>query len=214
MKYGESDWAKCRWKLAELPVDILSYEKYPELGEIFKPIIASYQDEFPSIDTLIRYIVLVYHRNSPYAKNEGNIIKRKIDVCELLGLDIEKSEIKLMIANQTNSSVVAIIHFLKQENSLDWFELQVLTETYYQTMFTLLDDSDVGKKTGIEIAEKKNKVVQQFKTTKTDIQMLSDKIFSNDTDLLNMVERYKKAEEENFLILSPEDYVRSKRVVE
>ncbi len=219
MKYSADQWVKCRWRIDNVPIDKKVLDEYPELNDIFKPIVKAYKEAANEVsiplDILVRYVVLVYHRRSPYAANEINIIKRKIEVCEAIGLNVEKEEVKKLIANQLHIVSIAAVHFLKQENSLDWFELQVLSETFYQTMFTLLDNSaDVGNKTGIEIAEKKNKVVQQFKATKNDIQLLSDKIFSNDVDLLNQVERYKKAEEENFVLVFPEDYIRSKKTNE
>ena len=217
MIYSNEVWIKCRWRIDHIQKGELCYEVYPELAEIFKPFIANYNesDNQISIDLLIRYVVLVYHRYSPYAINEQNIIKRKIDVCELIGLNIEDKEVEKVIANRNKFVNVAVIHFLKQESSIDWFELNQYLESYYQIMSALTDDSDdIGTKTIQDIAKIKLGIVKEMKQIKSEIEQLTAKVFREDSDMLNYVERYKKAEEENFVVLSPEDFVKSKRVNE
>ena len=91
MIYSNEEWGKCRWRVDTVAEDIRCYDVYPELADIFKPIVTAYQgisvEGNLSMDSIVRYIVLTYHRFSPFAVNEQNIIKRKIQVCEFIGLN-------------------------------------------------------------------------------------------------------------------------------
>lgn len=216
MKFNNELWAKCRWRIDNVPKEIKVYEEYPELAEIFKPIIKAYEEtdngENISLDLLIRYVVLVYHRFSPYAANEQNIIKRKIEVCELIGLNVEKKETEKIIANKNQFVNNSALWFLKQEADMDWLELNEYLEAYYQIMSALTDGSmQESNKTAQDIAKVKLGIVKEMKSIKSEIEQLSAKVFKEDSDLLNHVERFKKSEEESFVVLSPEDYIRSKR---
>lgn len=216
MKYSNDLWAKCRWRIDNIPSDKKVHEEYPELADIFKPIVKAYKEtdngENISLDLLIRYVVLVYHRFSPFACNEQNIIKRKIEVCELIGLNVDKKEVEKIIANKNQFVNNSALWFLKQEGDMDWLELNEYLEAYYQIMAALTDGSmQESNKTAQDIAKVKLGIVKEMKSIKSEIEQLSAKVFRDDSDLLNFVEKYKKAEEEDFKILSPEDFVRSKR---
>jgi hypothetical protein len=217
MKYSNELWAKCRWRIDNVPKDKKVYEEYPELFEIFSPIIEAYakaDDIGISLDLLIRYVVAVYHRYSPYAIQEQNIVKRKIDVCDLIGLPTNKSETVNIIANQNRLANNAAMHFLKQEN-MEWAELQQYLNAYFQIMGALTDDTvQDTTKTVQDIAKVKLGIVKEMKGIKQEIEQLSSKVFAGDIDLVNYVEQYKKAEEANFQIIMPEDFIRSKRVAE
>ena len=107
------------------------------------------------------------------------------------------------------------MYFLKKEGDRDWLELNEYLEAYYQIMAALTDgSSQEGNKTAQDIAKVKLGIVREMKSIKSEIEQLSAKVFRDDSDLLNYVERYKKAEEESFAILSPEQYVASKRTKE
>lgn len=217
MKYSDDLWKKCRWDMRAVPADKKVYEQFPELFDIFSPIIEAYakaDDIGISIDLLIRYIVLVYHRHSPYATQEQNIVKRKIDVCDLIGLPTNKSETVNIIANQNKLANNAAMHFLKQEN-MEWAELQQYLNAYFQIMGALTDDSSQDtSKTVQDIAKVKLGIVKEMKGIKQEIEQLSSKVFAGDIDLVNYVEQYRKAEETNFQIIMPEDFIKSKRVAE
>lgn len=214
MKYSNELWAKCRWRIDAVPADKKVHEEYPELADIFKPIVKAYEEtdiDVP-LDLLIRYVVLVYHRYSPYSINEQNIIKRKIEVCELIGMNVEQERTANIIANKNQFVNNSALWFLKQEGNMDWLELQEYLEAYYQIMAALTDGSmQESNKTAQDIAKVKLGIVKEMKSIKSEIEQLSAKVFKDDNDLLNYVERYKKAEEENFIVLSPEQFVKSKR---
>lgn len=218
MKYAKELWLKAKWDLSDIESGKLCYEVYPDLLSVFEPIKNAY-DKYDKpnelvwdLDTLIRYTVLVYHRYSPFAVNEQNIVKRKIDVCEFIGQSPTKEYVSKVISNENKFVNTTAIHFLKQENSIDWFELQQYLEAYYQIMQALTDDSgDNEKKTVQDIAKIKLGIVKEMKQIKQEIDLLSTKIFNDDTNLLNYVERYQREEEANFVVLSPEDFIRSKK---
>jgi hypothetical protein len=214
VKYSSDQWAKCRWHFDTIPDGVNCYEHYPELADLFKPIIKAYAetDESVPLDLLIRYVVLTYHRYSPYSNNEQNIIKRKIDVCEFIGLEVTSTETLKVISNQNQFVNNSALYFLKQEN-MEWAELQQYLEAYFQVMGALTDNSvQDTTKTTQDIAKVKLAIVKDLKGIKSEIEQLSAKIFKEDVDLLNHVERYRRAEEESFVVLSPEQYVKSKRV--
>lgn len=215
MKYSNEMWAKCRWRIDTVPTSEKIYEHYPELADVFKPILKAYTEASAPLsdDQLIRYIVLTYHRFSPYAINEQNIIKRKIEVCEYIWLDTNKPQIEAVIANKNRFVNNAAIYFLKQEGDMDWLELQQYLDAYFQIMEALTDGTTESEKktTPQDIAKVKLAIVKDMKEIKREIEVLSARVFRDDNDLLGHVERYKRSEEESFIILSPEDYVKSKR---
>jgi len=219
MKFSQDEWAKCRWHFDTIPQGQECYQFYPELQDLFKPIVKAYNEtdngENISLDLLIRYVVLVYHKQSPYSRNEQNIIKRKIDVCEFIGLDVNAEETVKIIANKNQFVNNAAMYFLQQEADMDWLELQQYLEAYYQIVGALTDGTvQDTTKTAQDIAKVKLSIVKEMKSIKAEIEQLSAKVFRDDTDLLNFVERYKRAEEEDFIVLSPEQYVKSKRAKE
>lgn len=220
MKYSADQWVKCRWRIDNVPIDKKVLDEYPELNDIFKPIVKAYKEAGAntdiSLDLLVRYIVLTYHRFSPYSINEQNIIKRKIDVCELIGLNPEKDVAVAIIDNKNRFVNNAAMYFLQQEGDMDWLELNQYLDAYYQIMAALTDGSNDSEKktTPQDIAKTKLGIVKDMKEIKREIETLSAKVFREDTNLLNFVEQYRRDEQESFIILSPEDYIRSKRVIE
>lgn len=216
MTYSKDLWAKCRWQFDAIPKGEKCYEFYPELADLFKPIVKAYADTYNSeginLDILLRYVVLTYHRHSPFATQEQNIIKRKIDVCAYIGLNVEDKSVEQIIANRNLFANSAALYFLKQESNMDWLELQEYLEAFYQIMSALTDGTmQETSKTAQDVAKTKLAIVKDMKLIKAEIETLSAKIFRDDSDLLNHVERFKRAEEEAFVVLSPENYVQKKR---
>lgn len=212
--YDIRQWEKCKWDLSTLSDKQSCIEKIPALRERFRIIEAAYYKtpEIPvPLEKIIRYVVLVYHRFSPYAVHQQDIVARKFDVCEFVGLNIKDKDVKKMIANQIPFVNNAALYFLKTEANMAWLELQVYLEAYYQIMGALMDgttDSDKASKDPVGNAKTKQAVVKDMKNIKSEIDLLSVQIFSGESDLLNHIERFKEAEANDFLVYSPEDFVR------
>ena len=213
--YDARQWEKCKWNLSELSNKKSCLEEIPALREHFNPLeSAVYKNADIGIpyEKMVRYIVLVYHRYSPYAIYQQDIVARKFDVCEFIGLDIKKTEIKKIIANQVEFVSYAALYFLKHEANIAWLELQVYLESYYQIMSALTDGAEpTGTKGAIDVAKSKLQVVKEMKVIKSEIDSLSAQIFNQDNDLLNHIERFKEVEKQDYVILSAEQF--SKKMV-
>ncbi len=213
--YEARQWEKCKWNLSDLSNKESCITKFPSLREHFAVLEKAYYEiEEPGIkfESLVRYIALVYHRYSPYAVHQQDIVARKFDVCEFIGLNIKSDNIKKIIANKVEFVNYAALHFLKHEANMAWLELQVYLESYYQIMGALIDGREAtGNKTVVDTAKTKLAIVKDVNEIKSKIDSLSIQIFNNDNELLNHIEKFKEAEKQDFLIHSPEDYSKKKK---
>lgn len=221
VQYSAEQWKKSKWDFSKLEKKQKALDIFPDLKQLFRSLEVTYATANQTIDfdIIVRYIVLVYHRFSPFAINEQNIIQRKMDVCTFIGLDTTKKEIEKIIANESKFINYCALYFLQMECNVDWLELQQYLEAYYQIMDALTNgqiESEGGKnsKTPQDIAKTKLQIVKEMKSIKQEIDNLSAKVFSDDNNLLNYVERFKEIQRVNYAILSPEDFVASKREVE
>lgn len=221
--YDSRQWEKCKWDLSNLSDKLSCLEKFPELREKFAKIETAYykgasnsEDEKLKLVThndipfekIVRYVILVYHRYSPYAIHQQDIIARKFDVCEFIGLNPKGAAVKKMIANQFEFINSTALFFLKHESNMVWLELQTYLEAYYQIMGALVDGrEDTSSKGVVDNAKTKLAVVKDVKNIKSEIDSLSAQIFGGDNNLLNYVERYKEDEATEFSIYSPEMFV-------
>lgn len=74
-------------------------------------------------DSIVKYIVYVYHLGSPFVATVDNLNKRKAAVCYHLKLDIENEAVKMMCGNMDKNLCFAICKFLQLEGSDDWVSL-------------------------------------------------------------------------------------------
>lgn len=114
------------------------FEKYPELGLI--PSIMNYPIE------VIKYVVLMYHKSSPFIKMFQDINTRKAECMAMAGLEEEQKE---LIDFSDINFIYMVSEFLKSQNSRLWSMIVSNEETFdeYQRnlmseVFKTKDDKD------------------------------------------------------------------------
>ena len=180
------------YEVKDLPLDKKVLTEYPDLSEMFYDL----REQFNSFkeltgDQVLRYIILVYHFNSPLVQSKADLMWRKKQAMMLAGVPTNKDgffgeEAMQIIANLNIPAIDLKMRFVRSENNMDWVELCAFTEVYFDYIRTLSDQS-VGNKTASEIFKVKQAIIKESEGLKTKIDTLSNKVFKGDVDLANYV---------------------------
>lgn len=113
------NFGKMRWDLEKSKKPL---EDYQDLKHALKFYLDKIAIDLGK-DSIVRYIVYVYHTGSPFVDTVDNLNKRKAAVCFYLKLDIENAAVKAMCGNMDKSLCYAICKFLQLEGNDDWTSL-------------------------------------------------------------------------------------------
>lgn len=96
----------------------------------------------PDLDKLIRYIMAMYDKNSPFVRMFQDVSKRKRECAHMAGYDIEKDRERLdPIFDFTDSQFSSmVIDFLKDQNSRVWTMIVSNEQTFYEYQKALLSE--------------------------------------------------------------------------
>jgi hypothetical protein len=214
LKYIEQDFEKMKWNIFLTPLHENVLDVFDSLAAIFKSAMQPLKEcTAITTDQLVRYIIYCYHFNSPVAR-EDNLLLRKRDALILSGVEPDangnySAEIMKIVAHSDEAANYCIMHFLKHENKLDWIELQAKLSVYYQVLELLMAESQLaGTKTVEDVMDKKLSVSKKLSEIKSDIDKLKAIAFNKDTEYVNLVTSFEELENE--LVLYPEQFVKSK----
>lgn len=207
MVFTTEQWAKMKWSIEE---DILT--RHSDLRDIFKIISADFfKYDLTDIDTLVRYTILVYHKRSPMAQHISDIIQRKVEALEYLGIKKNKEgrfdeKIEQLIYAQSDIVAYTAIHFLKYENDRTWVKYCVNSELYWRTLaMTMKDAQAFGNKSPDDILKLQLDNKKKLTEIEKEMGIQEAAIFSDDNNLVNYVPSY--LEEEKKWTIFPEDFV-------
>lgn len=213
LSYLDSDFREMKWNILEVPTDKNILDEVPQLGAIFKNCKPIHDIVGISTNQLVRYVVYAYHFYSPIARKD-NLLERKRDALIYSGIPCDDKgnyplDVMSIVKNENGTANLAILHFLKSENRLDWIELQSKLSLYYEVLSMMISQSETaGTKTIEDVMSQKVKVSSMLKQVKADIDELKAKLFIGDSTLINLVNSFEELENE--LVLYPEQYVVSK----
>jgi len=203
----ELDFSKMKWPIHEVPLDKELLVFFPELHYIFAEHIKPIREQGLNINTVIRYIIYNYHKNSPFVIKIDDLTIRKKMSIQKAGVEpkdgIIPEEWQEVLTHGNEQVCHAIIQFTKFENNIRHMALMLQTEAYYNWSMELV-------KATTKSSDLKNRasIVNQLKILRQEIDTLSAQSFHGDTDLLNFVGSAKVVTDR---IIFPEDYVANRK---
>jgi len=185
MQFTKEQFSKMRWQIFDVPMQKKIVKEIPLLEEVFSRVLGSFcgVEDFDE-DKLIRYVIYVYHYDSPLVKTISTDIKqRKKIAMSLLGVTPKEgyfSEFINKIIMNKDDSVLPYIHeFMKVENNLAYIELTYLNEAYFNMLEAIANrDSEVKEVLDI------NKNISLMRTNIADLGRL---VFNGDVPLAESV---------------------------
>lgn len=215
MIYSKDEWAKMKWNLDALNASDSVLEKYPDLASIFEPLTEKLSVLPISADMAVKFIILSYHRKSPFVINLADTIQRKTEVLSYLGLKRDKNNrygtgIEEMIFVQNENLAYATIHFLKYENDRLWAKYCVNSELYWRAMFyTMKEGETVGSKGADEILKIQLENKKKLGEIEREMEIQETTLFADDKELVNFFASYM--EESKKVKVFPEDFVMNEK---
>ena len=182
------------YEIKDLPLNKKVIDVYPELAEMFydlKKQLGSF--ETLTSDQVIRYIILTYHFQSPLVQSKADLMWRKKQAMLLSGVKVDDKgflpeEAMNIIMNRNASAIDLKMRFIRFENNVDWVELTMLTEIYYDYIRVMTDESQsVGNKTASDILKVKLANAKESEALKQKIDNVASRVFKGDIDLANFV---------------------------
>lgn len=191
--YNPEEYAPMKWRIDQVPKEIRVTDRFPELETTFREYMNDLATNELSADTVIRYIVYCYHKNSPLVKKISNIAQRKQEAWIQSGADPKCTDAKDISDHSNEKIAYAIIQFLIFERDTDYLTLTYRKEAYHRL--------------NMEMANGKTKFAASTYTSlrdlEADIERLSNKATSGDPELISSFPAFQIIEQRK---LSPEDY--------
>lgn len=225
MQFSDFDFSGMKYPVHSVS-DKQLLTKIPPLKEIYDETVSMISEDDESHknimawqsvlskEQLLKYVVLVYHRNSPLTEN-SDIISRKKTALELIGVDLRKADknekekklfAAIILAHHEFTGYLSL-NFLKFENNLKWTQLVRVMEAWEDAMFQMQQDPDgTEKKSSVEIANFKTKLYEGARTYREDIDRLSSELMQDDLALQNILSSHLFIEKRRRRLLTPEDY--------
>lgn len=94
-------------------------------------------------DKVIRYIVLMYDKNSPLPRRFSNLDLRKKEASSLAGFNPDDPNLKAYKEFQDQEFTDMVVEFLILQNNYTWTMLVSNEQTFYEFQKTLLQESSM-----------------------------------------------------------------------
>ena len=210
MNYPSEQWAKMRWNIHALQPKSSVLTEFSDLNQIFTGLDEEFDKCELDKENLVRYIILVYHKKSPFVSNVADVIDRKVQALGYLGVKRNKEgkfskEIDDIIFVRNEALAYITIHFIKYENDRMWAKYCVNSELYWRAMFLTMKEGDTsGSKGADEILKIQLENKKKLSDIEREMEAQESTIFADDKDVANYVPSY--IEREKKALITPEDY--------
>lgn len=203
IELAEKDFLSLKWRVDKVPSTKRVIDEIPELKNIFLEFL-KYETESLTTDNLIRFVILCYDRTSPFVEKKDNIVERKVDVLNYIGVKDVKGQfppdIQKILKSTDSKTAKMVYHYCKMQDSLTYFALVATVETYISMNERLGEEMSSAKdsKDTVDVMIKLDKIEER-------IDKLSDKLFKRDKDMKDFIGSVLVIEGRKKKIL-PEDY--------
>jgi hypothetical protein len=166
MSIPADSYNKLQYNVHALSDDIKVLDQWPELKqiEIFTRVplkIADPKDKDKTItvvpyggldpDKVLRYIFLMYDRNSPIVRNISNLINQKSESARISGFrkegDLWPTKVLQLFNCAFEDVNLAILSFSRMQKSTEWQLYVVLTTKHYQDQQAIMNREDKAPST-------------------------------------------------------------------
>lgn len=199
MEYKPKDFEKLLCNIYDVPPDKDLLEHFPKLNQ-FKEFAAI--NHIPLRNRIIRYIILMYDKESPFTRIP-NIITRKIECAKeagfVVGFDGKfNEEAETLIRGGNTDANKMIIKYLRLHRSPSFSYLVTLNEAFYLNSLKIIEDTG---------DEKNVKLITQLHPL---IERTAVDILNNDNNQILLESVYSEIEDST-IALSPESIASNTR---
>lgn len=177
MKYKKDQFYACSFNpLVEGPIR----NTYPDLNEIVDP-------EWPIDDTLeslLRFVIMVYDPKSPLVKTETDLNHRKDVAFELAGIDDE--DLRMTIATHNHEFVPELIgrYLVRFAKSKEWAAICACEYCYWESIRKLMEPISAKDTKGeLEAVQKKAAIKEEMDRDIARLDKYYEKFFGGDSEL-------------------------------
>jgi hypothetical protein len=182
MIYKEKDFTYCQFNPL---VDGAMLQVYPLLSEIVNP---DWQDEY--LDSILRYLIMVYDPKSPLVMNERDLNYRKGIAIELAHL--ENQEITEPLINSTHkySPGLLIKYLMRFSRSKEWAAICAFESSYWESIKEVMEPiSGKNSREKLDSVQKKAAIKEEIEKDIQRLDQLYRKFFGEDEDLMSKNKR-------------------------
>lgn len=182
MIYKLKDFTNCQFNpLAE--GQLLSV--YPRLTEIVDP---EWRDEY--LDSILRYMIMVYDPKSPLVYNERDLNYRKGIAIELAKLEDEITAEAVINSTHEYSSQLIIKYLIRFVRSKEWAAICAFESSFYESIREVLDPiSGKNSREKLDSVQKKAVIKQEIVEDIKRLDTLYRTFFGEDEELMNKNKR-------------------------
>lgn len=206
MELKDGDFKKMKWDFSLLSPKTSVTKIFPDLGDMFGEYKEIQTDNF-SNEQILRYIILCYHRGSPFYNKIDNVMERKREVMNYLNAPTDSAGLYLVDIQRilrASDPIVGrmIIHFCKFENSLVYL-------AYTQTMEAYLGmlDQFTAKTTTTKESKDLQETILKMTAIEQRLDSLAVKLFQQDRLQSDFVPAFLVEQSRKRKVI-PEDYAK------
>lgn len=201
--YSKTDFAQMLFDVTDVGdkknvIDVFpGLKTYPEFN------VKVLDDEEKVIDKncLLKYIFLVYDKESPVVKQHENLIKRKLEAAQMAGFEPDeegyfKPGVDAAMKGLNDKVNAMIIRFCRLHSGAVYSALVTVNEAYYYKLqLTLSTPADHKNKSEIELEKIKGELWKQARSMMGDITELTKEVLNEDNspylkkDLFCLIDR-------------------------
>lgn len=179
MMYSKKDFSNCIFNpLTDEPM----LEAYPKLSEIILPD----WSEDANLDSLLRYVIMVYDHRSIMVMNERDLNFRKTIAAELAGFDTTDEDLLTSIYSVSYDICASLIikYLMRFSRSKEWAAICAFESAFWESIQKVIEPIE-GKTTKEELDSVQKKAVIKEEIIKdiTRLDALYKNFFGDDEEL-------------------------------
>lgn len=182
MIYKQIDFNNCQFNPL---VGGLMLHTHPVLSEIVDP---DWQNEY--IDSILRYIILVYDPKSALVLNERDLNYRKGIALELAHLEDQEISEPLITSTHSYSSLLIIRYLKRFARSKEWAAICAFESSFWESIAEVMKPiSGKSSREVLDSVQKKAAIKEEIEKDIKRLDQLYRIFFGEDDDLLSKYKR-------------------------
>lgn len=176
MTYKQSDFKNCQFNPL---VDTEILETYPKLGEI---IDAEWYDEY--LDSILRYMIMVYDPKSPLVSYERDLNYRKDTAVLLAKIQDETLAAAVVNSTHTYSPSLIIKYLMRFARSKEWAAICAFESSFWESIKEVCEPiSGKNSREKLDSVQKKAAIKEEIEKDIRRLDQLYRTFFGEDDDL-------------------------------
>lgn len=182
MIYKEKDFGNCQFNpLVDKPI----LKAYPVLSEIVDP---DWQDEY--LDSIMRYILMVYDPKSTLVVNERDMNYRKGLAIELVQIEDQITAEAIINSTHKYSASLIIKYLTRFARSKEWAAICAFESSFWESIREVIEPiSGKNSREKLDSVQKKAAIKEEIEKDIKRLDQLYRTFFGEDDDLMNKNKR-------------------------